>query len=764
MPEERERPRPRTRSLVAVLTTALLALSVSTLLVVSGFQVFTFVRAYQEFVIRQQQLITQDVARTVTDFIQDHFRVLEATTRVTKVLWSAPQAQQDFLIYLMSLQPSIRHLVLLNYRGWKLAEYARASMPSAKSPLERLSADWLDQVNRGQRYISPVYVDERTSEPMVVIAVPVTNILGDIQGALVAEVNLKFMWDLVDRLRVGDTGFAYVVDRDGNLLAFRDIARVLQGENVAYLKEVGEFVGSLAPVDETGASISRGIEGTLVVATYAPLGTPDWAVVTEIPVAEAYRPIINSLILVGAVLVTVIVIVGGFSNQIARRLSAPLRQLASISSRIAGGELSLEARVERGPAEVVSLAQAFNQMTARLRELISGLEQQVAARTAALTRRTTELEAAAYVARRAAEIRRMDMLLNETVRVISDRFGFYHAGIFLIDEGGEYAVLHAASSEGGQRMLARGHRLEVGRVGIVGYVAGTGQPRIALDVGADAVFFDNPDLPETRSEMALPLKIGDRVIGVLDVQSREPAAFTDEDVAILQVMADQIALAIENARLLEEAERALAEVRALYGEYLRGAWRQLARRQRTLGYRRTIQGGRFLTPEEVQSLQEDPTVWPVLARGEIHVQAASDDGGEARLLAPVRLQEQVIGVLQIRPPVRNYRWSPEEIALVRSIADRLALALENARLLEETRRRAERDRLIAEITARVRASLDPKIVLQTAVKELGQALGVSRVLLQMGTELSLQGDGAQPDVEGNGRSEAQPEESPRKPD
>ncbi|MCS7179664.1 MAG: GAF domain-containing protein, partial [Anaerolineae bacterium] len=169
----------------------------------------------------------------------------------------------------------------------------------------------------------------------------------------------------------------------------------------------------------------------------------------------------------------------------------------------------------------------------------------------------------------------------------------------------------------------------------------------------------------------------------------------------------------------------------LYREYLRSAWRQISLRQKVLGYYRSIKGGRFLSPDEVQLVREDPNIWAILARGEVYVQPALDDEGEAYLLAPVRLQEQVIGVLQVKSPIKGYRWSADEVTLVRTIADRLALALENARLLEETRRHAERDRRIAEITARVRASLDPETVLRTAVRELGTVLGVDRVTVRM---------------------------------
>jgi signal transduction histidine kinase/DNA-binding response OmpR family regulator len=178
-------------------------------------------------------------------------------------------------------------------------------------------------------------------------------------------------------------------------------------------------------------------------------------------------------------------------------------------------------------------------------------------------RRAVQLAVASEVARDAIATLDVDQLLDETVRLISERFGFYHAGVFLVDEERGYAVLRAASSEGGQRMLERGHRLEVGRAGMVGYVTDTGEPRIALDVGQDAAHFVNPDLPETRSEMTLPLLVRGEVIGALDVQSTDEAAFTDEDVAVLQTMADQLANAIANARLFAEIEQTAERLKEL---------------------------------------------------------------------------------------------------------------------------------------------------------------------------------------------------------
>jgi len=196
---------------------------------------------------------------------------------------------------------------------------------------------------------------------------------------------------------------------------------------------------------------------------------------------------------------------------------------------------------------------------AELEEHKESLEETVEERTRDLARRAHYLEATSDVAQDATSVLDPQNLLSRVVALVSERFGFDHTGIFLLDATGEWAVLTAASSEGGQRMLARGHRLRVGEEGIVGYVAGRGEPRVALDVGADAMFLDNPDFPHTRSEMALPLRVRGEIIGALDVQSEEPEAFSDEDVAVLQTLADQVATAISNARLHDQAQQEIAE-------------------------------------------------------------------------------------------------------------------------------------------------------------------------------------------------------------
>jgi methyl-accepting chemotaxis protein len=359
------------RSLTTTLATAFLALSLAVLLIASGLQIYFNMRTQQDLVASQQQFIAQDAAKTVASFIQEKFSVLEAAVMLGSPVSVSRNEQKRVLDNLLGLQPALRQLVLLNSREQELVKVSRLSRAASGQLTDRAGSDLFAQIKQGEWYISPVYVDEVTSEPQVIMAVPARDALGDFQGTLIAEVNLKFMWDLVDRLEIGEKGLAYVVDRQGNLVAFGDTARVLRGENVGHLKEVSEFIKSSAPVDENGAGISPGINGTTSVGTYVPLGTPDWAVVTELPVQEAYRQVIQGAAISVGVMLVAVVVAGLSGVYLARRLARPLLELTETATRIAGGEMELQAAVA-GPTEVTSLAGAFNSMTARLRQMLHG--------------------------------------------------------------------------------------------------------------------------------------------------------------------------------------------------------------------------------------------------------------------------------------------------------------------------------------------------------------------------------------------------------
>jgi len=356
------------------------------------------------------------------------------------------------------------------------------------------------------------------------------------------------------------------------------------------------------------------------------------------------------------------------------------------------------------------------------------LEVQVEERTADLARRTVQLETAAEVARDSGVIRDVEQLLAETARLISTRFGFYHTGIFMLDEKKEYAVLRAASSAGGQRMIARGHKLQAGDmpVGIVGEVAARGGAHIALDTGADAVFFDNPDLPQTRSEIALPLQARGERIGVLDVQSTEPDAFSQEDVAVLQTLADQVAVAISNAQLYQQAQVSLEAERRAYGELSARAWREMTRPGPGLRRRYDPQG---MLPAEDGEWPE--AVKRAVVEAKPVVAAAEASGTSPSMAVPVKVRGQVIGVLDAHKPAGGREWTEEERALLETLTDQLGVALDSARLYQEAERRAAQERLVGEVTAQMRQTLDVDAVLRTAAQEMRQALSLSAMTIRL---------------------------------
>jgi len=340
------------------------------------------------------------------------------------------------------------------------------------------------------------------------------------------------------------------------------------------------------------------------------------------------------------------------------------------------------------------------------------LEKRVEERTTEIAEKTTQLEAASSVARRIAEVRDLQALLNGVVSNIAEQFGFYHVGIFLLDDREQFAVLQAASSEGGRQMLSLGHRLTVGQTGIVGYVTARARPRVALDTGADAVFFDNPHLPLTHSEMALPLIVRGHVIGALDIQSEKVNAFSEDDVEIMRTVADQLAIAIENTRLFTESEAIIGQFQALTALQTRDAWVTYLKR-RAPAYQYTHLGVRPLTDVRASESLPDDSGWT--------------------LRVPIELRGQAIGVINLRRKQTSPPWNKREQELAAEIAAQVALALDTSRLLEETQKNAARDQMIANVSNRIRQTLDMETVLQTAADELRNAFGLTEAEVRFNT-------------------------------
>ena len=339
------------------------------------------------------------------------------------------------------------------------------------------------------------------------------------------------------------------------------------------------------------------------------------------------------------------------------------------------------------------------------------LEQMVGERTAELEYKSIHLQTAAEVARDATTAENLDELLANAVNLVRERFGFYHTAIYLNEERGKYAILMAATGKIGQQMVAKEYRQPIGDNSMVGQATFTGDAISDFTTDADHQQPVASLLPDTRSELALPLRVGDQNIGALNVHSRKESAFDQQIISVLQILADQLAVAISNTRLLQELGQTLRELEVATGSYTQEVWRTVAQRSSGLvGFRYRGLGIEPITDDDQPSstIQDDETT---------------------KLTVPIRLRDQVIGTLQLR--VEEDEALPETTSLAESVAERMALAIENARLLEETQRRAERERMVADVTSRMRQTLDVDSVLRSAANEIREALGLHDVSIRL---------------------------------
>ncbi|HET9588611.1 MAG TPA: GAF domain-containing protein [Anaerolineales bacterium] len=403
------------------------------------------------------------------------------------------------------------------------------------------------------------------------------------------------------------------------------------------------------------------------------------------------------------------------------RTLQPIQMLTRAAAEIAEGSVSSYVNLRAGDDEIGILVNAFNRMTTQLRSSIMDLEQRVANRTQDLESQTLRLRAAAEIARDVASIRELDELLERSAQSIVDRFNFYHVGIFILDRNKEFAVLTASPTEAGREMLARNLKLRVGEAGIVERVAATGEPRLSLDAQTDTIRLGKSVLAGTRSEMALPLKVENQVMGVLDIQSDQSQAFSQDDIAILQVMADQLATAIERTRLSQELERNLSDLRRAYGQYTREGWRRFSNSGRIIN-----QGYRFdnIRIEPINELPAPGT--QALHTGTV-VHSNSTDEGDT-IAIPIKLRGQTIGVVNAK---LKEGFGQNALATIESAVERLATALESARLYEEASLRADREQAISQVTSAISASTGYEEILRMAVLEIGTLLNDTEVAIQI---------------------------------
>ncbi len=399
---------------------------------------------------------------------------------------------------------------------------------------------------------------------------------------------------------------------------------------------------------------------------------------------------------------------------------SPLDELVEVTHSVVRGDLGQRVQI-RTEDEIGQLGSSFNSMTEQIRNILGELEQRVSDRTRTLEQRTAYLEASADVSRSAATVLDPGSLIQHVVNLIKERFDLYYVGLFLIDRRNEWCVLQAGTGDAGKIMLEQKHRIKIGE-GMIGWCVANAQARIALDTGLDAVRFDNPVLPNTHSEGALPLRSRDKVLGAISVQSDKPSAFDENIITVLQTMADQIAVALDNAELISQAENALEAERRAFGELSRQAWLELLD-QTDLG----------VVASDAFDFQTITDTWTHQMRQTTSTGEITQHGDDT-IHIPIILRGQTLGVVRLRKPEGAGNWSNEEINFMDSLVDQLETALEAARLYSDTQIQAGRERLTHEITDKLHRSLDIDTLMQTFLQEISAALDASGAFVQLSTE------------------------------
>ena len=649
--------------------------------------------------------------------------------------------------------PALRAIFAIDTRGVTryypnidLASILPPDFDATQRPYFEISSP-LFNPQRLQRWTIP-YVDAAGGGLVVTAAAPVYE-GEEFIGVVAADMQLSQITQQISSIRVGQTGYAFLIDDAGRILSMPEAGFEMFGlrpedmQNDEFFKEtiLGMGTFELQSVTKRMTSGGKGlltvnVDGVDTYISFSPIETNGYSVALVVPVAELQTAILSARnetqqqIQAAArfavtLLIVLLVFAVAVSLGLGKAIATPIQRLTQVASQVAAGDLTVQASATTSD-EIGTLASAFNTMTFRLREALEELEKRVEERTAELSlanerneRRAKQFEAIAHIARTISSTRDLDVLLSQITTVINQEFGFYHVGIFLLDTAEEYAVLSAANSEGGQRMLERGHRLKVGETGLVGFVTGTGKPRVALDTGADAVFFNNPDLPQTRSEIALPLHVGDEIIGALDVQSTEPNAFLQEDINILSTLADQVSIAIQNAQQFEATRKALSESEVLSRQFVQAGWQQFTKSRNLLGIRHTGARASLLHRRNGKEKQED------LFDGS----PAQRSARGSALSLPIKLRGEVIGSVDVRTP-DSRPWDQDELEIVTAIIERAALAMENARLLAESQKRAAKERIIGEISSKISMQSEINELLKTAAQELGRNLPGAEIAIQ----------------------------------
>ena len=687
------------------LTIAFIGLAVGPLLLAGILLSWQSYTVQQRQAILQERQLAQRVSAEVLGFIQQLERELDVLVRVEGLPEMSPEEQQAVLDALLSYEEMFQRLYLVDAQGQELMQATRFAGTPVQPGSWVGSPEFEIPMSNGEIYYGAVWLDQDTNEPQITISVPMVGETQDQRGVLVAQANFEPVWDLIADIELDEGELVFITDERGQVVVHPDRDLAL---------DVASF--ELAQQDGVG----RGLDGrTGVLAQVEMLfGQRTFYVVAERAVWQALSLAVNTVALILGIVVLALLVSGGLIVILTRRIVRPIESLASVARTVMAGDLDVRAQVVSGD-DVGGLAHAFNQMTQQLQQTLQDLEQRVQERTQSLT-------AVAEVSRVLGSVLDLENLLPKVVETVRERFDLYYVGLFLLDQESHFAVLRAGTGDFGQLMIAQGHKLAVGGDSMIGQCILAGQPGIQLDVGKAAIRFNNPLLPYTRSELALPLRSRGKIIGAITIQSTKAAAFDDAYISVLQVMADQVATAIENAQLFTEGQEALRDLEATQRRYLRRMWAQYLESTPVTHYEMERPGteplgDRMMAEIQCAVEQERPTVLEV-----------DRENGKAysALVAPIIYRDEIIGALGIHDKDGTRRWTEEDVSLVESVMERMALAAENLRLLDDAQRRESRERQMREIADKMRRASNIETLIKTTVQEMSVAFNTPHAFLQ----------------------------------
>lgn len=549
------------------------------------------------------------------------------------------------------------------------------------------------------------FIQLQDETPAVQFTQLVSSFEGEVVGYIIAELNLDTM--ILQNLQA-QTGFvpvfAYAFSRN-NLLFVPDEFR---GRAVLSLRENSFSTprGNISYISPLDSQRTLGVyqptpsnRFTVVVETLGTISLvpPPLAVISD------NLPLFMGLFVVLAVVLALLL----------AAINYPVRDLRPAMRAMANDNYDVPVRLSAQRDELGLLARDFVNLRARIRSIIQDQNERV-------RNLTRDIQATQEVSRYAAFQREAQELMDNVVNLILRQFpNIYHAQVFIIDDDNRYALLRASTGKAGEQLLARGHRLAVGSTSVIGQVTQRGVTIVARDTATSEVHRRNEFLPDTRAELAIPLRIGDRVFGALDVQSRDSNTFTADQINILETMADQIAISLDNARLYQESLQRLREVAEANRSATQSEWQDYLNEQRTAGLSQST---------GLQLIDHEPLRLRAIAEGQTVI-GETTDRNTVPFAVPIRLREHTLGAVVWELP--SIAINTDRIQLAEELVNRLAITLDNARLFQTSRQSAARERIVNEIAAQLAGKTDVEEILRTAVREVGQALRLPEVQIRL---------------------------------